>query len=101
MESYAVSPVGVSGDVGGHLRDLTDRLSRATFLSLQAIAPFMVYAVVVNLAIGLVNRMTPQIPAYFISLPLIMIGGLFLLFFVVDEMFGVFIAGFADWLVNG
>ncbi len=101
VESYAVSPVGVPGDVGGHLRDLADRLSRATFLSLQAIAPFMVYAVVANLAIGLVNRMTPQIPAYFISLPLIMIGGLFLLFFVVDEMFGVFIAGFADWLVNG
>ena len=101
METYQVSPVGEAIDAADSLSDLAGQLSRATFLSLQAIAPFMVYAVVVNLAIGLVNRMTPQIPAYFISLPLVMIGGLFLLFFVLDEMFGVFIAGFADWLVNG
>ena len=101
VESYSISPLGSVPDVSGLLRDFVARLSQATFLSLQAIAPFVVYAVVVNMAIGLVNRMTPQIPAYFISLPLVMTGGLFLLFFVLDRMFGVFISGFAQWLING
>jgi flagellar biosynthetic protein FliR len=101
VDSYAVSPIGAAVSARGLLDDLAGKLSAATFLSLQAISPFAVYAVVVNLAIGLINRMTPQIPAYFISLPLVLIGGLFLLFFVMDRMFLVFVSGFADWLING
>ncbi len=101
VESYAVSPVGAAVAPADHLSGLAQKLSDATFLAMQAISPFIVYAVVANLAIGLVNRLTPQIPAYFISLPAVMIGGLFLLYFTLDEMFGVFVSGFADWLTNG
>ena len=101
LESYAVLPIGTFGDAGGFLESLVGKLSAATFLSLQATAPFLVYAVIANLAIGLINRLSPQIPAYFISLPLLIAGGLFLLMFALDEMFSVFIAGFADMIING
>lgn len=101
VESYAVSPVGTIMNAADSLSDIVDKLAFGTWLAFQATAPFLVYAVIVNLAVGLVNRLTPQIPAYFISLPAIMIGGLLLLFFVMDEMTGVFMQGFADWLFNG
>ena len=101
VDSYAVLPLGVPGAPGGLLDDLAGSLAQATFLSLQAVAPFLVYAVMANLAIGLINRMTPQIPAYFISLPLIMAGGLFLLYFTVDDMFMVFVSAFTGWLNGG
>ncbi len=101
LDSYAVLPIGTFGDAGGFLEALVGKLSAATFLSLQATAPFLVYAIIANLAIGLVNRLSPQIPAYFISLPLLIAGGLFLLMLALDEMFGVFIAGFADMIING
>ncbi len=101
VDSYAAFPVGTFMTAGAMARNLVDNLAAATMLSLQAVAPFVVYAVIVNLAIGLVNRMTPQIPVYFISLPLVLGGGMFLLFFMMDDMFGVFLGGFADWLGGG
>ena len=39
-------------------------------------SPFIAYAILVNLAIGFVNKLTPQIPVYFISLPFVIAGGL-------------------------
>ncbi len=101
VASYAVLPVGQATDSSVFLDGVVSRLAQATFLALQASAPFVVYGVIVNLAIGLVNRMVPQIPAYFISLPLVIAGGLFLLLFMMDDLFAVFMAGFADWVVNG
>jgi len=101
LDSYEVSPIGEFQLANAPLYDITDKLSQATFIAMQATAPFLVYAVIVNLAIGLANRLTPQIPAYFISLPLVLAGGLLLLFFVLDDMFGVFLDGFTDWLTNG
>ena len=98
VDSYATLPVGTWLMPADALDGIVSRLARGTYLALQATAPFVVYGVIVNLAIGLVNRMVPQIPAYFISLPLIILGGLFLLFFMAGDMLGVFMAGFADWL---
>ncbi len=98
VESYAMLPVGVWLMPADALEDIVSRLARGTFLALQATAPFVVYGVIVNLAIGLVNRMVPQIQAYFISLPLIILGGLLLLYFMAGDMLGVFMAGFAGWL---
>ncbi len=99
--TYTTLPIGTPGQPVQFLEGIVARLAQATFLALQATAPFLVYGVVVNLAIGLVNRMVPQIPAYFISLPLIIVGGLLLLFFMLGDMFAVFMDGFADWLLDG
>ncbi len=99
-ESYAVSPVGQAVAAADSLADVTEALARGTWLAFQATAPFLVYGVIVNLAVGLVNRLTPQIPAYFIAVSAIMLGGLLLLFLIVDEMMGVFLQGFAAWLAG-
>ena len=53
-----------------------DDLAAAFVVSLRVASPFIVFAVIVNVAIGLVNRLTPQIPVYFISGPFVIAGGL-------------------------
>ena len=68
---------------------------------LRIASPFIVFAVVVNLAIGLVNRLTPQIPVYFISGPFVIAGGLILFYFVSGAMVAAFMTAFGDWAVRG
>ena len=38
--------------------------------------PFIVYALIINLMVGIANKLTPQIPVYFISVPVVLAGGL-------------------------
>jgi len=101
VQSYAVLPV--SGPVAIHLGlgRLVDATSDAFFLALQISSPFVVYALLINLTFGIVNKLTPQIPVYFISLPFVVAGGLLLLTFTVAEFMSLFIDGVTGWLRRG
>ncbi len=99
--SYQTLPVTqVFGARFGLIR-LTDALTDAFLVALRVTSPFIIYAVVVNFAIGLANKLTPQIPIYFISLPFILFGGLLLLYFIAPELLHLFIDGFSTWLAAG
>lgn len=101
VASYTVLPVTELFAPTFGLTQLTNAVSDAFVLTLQISAPFVVYAVIVNLLLGLINKLTPQIPVYFISMPFVLTGGLFLLYFTVGEFIGLFMAGFAGWLEKG
>lgn len=88
-------------DTQGGLIQMADRLSDTFYLALRIGAPFMIYGVIVNVAIGLMNKLTPQIPIYFISLPFVIFGGLMLFYFTASESLRLFIMGFSAWLANG
>lgn len=99
--SYSVLPPeeGLGAQFG--LIQVADRLSEALFLTLRISSPFIIYAVVVNLATGIANKLTPQIPVYFIALPFVMTGGLFLLYYSIHDFLRLFMAGFGDWISGG
>lgn len=80
------------------LSQLTDNLSQAFVLTLRVASPFVIYGIVVNLAIGLANKLTPTIPVYFISLPFVLFGGLMLLYLTGRELVQQFAIAFASWL---
>jgi len=101
LASYDVSGVGEMPLLRLQLKEIVSKLSTAMFLAMQVSSPFLIYAIIANLAIGLTNKLTPQVPIYFISLPFILFGGLFLLFFISDEMLELFMSGFRRWLENG
>jgi flagellar biosynthetic protein FliR len=67
-------------------------------LALRVASPFVIYAVIVNFAVGLANKLTPSIPVYFISIPFVLIGGLLLLYLTGREMVLQFSIAFASWL---
>uniref|UniRef100_Q07SF2 Type III secretion system inner membrane R protein n=1 Tax=Rhodopseudomonas palustris (strain BisA53) TaxID=316055 RepID=Q07SF2_RHOP5 len=98
ISSYRVwvPAVGISGENG--LAQLVEHLSQAFTLALRIASPFVVYSIIVNLAIGLANKLTPSIPVYFISLPFVLFGGLLLLYLTSREAVLQFSIAFAAWL---
>jgi flagellar biosynthesis protein FliR len=83
------------------LVQMTDVLSRSFFLGLQITSPFIIYSIGINVLFGIANKLTPQIPVYFISLPFVIMGGLFILYFILSDLLALFITGFTHWLQTG
>jgi flagellar biosynthetic protein FliR len=100
MNSYDVWHPGDKLDGSMALDQLTGRLSDAFVLTLRITSPFIVYSVIVNLAVGLINKLTPMIPVYFISIPFVMFGGLLLLYLTSDELLTQFTLGVSSWLAQ-
>ena len=92
--SYRLVPVDALFDPRTALVDVTDTLSESFFVVLRLGSPFIAYALLVNIAVGFVNKLTPQIPVYFISLPFVIAGGLILMYFGVPVFLSLFADGF-------
>jgi flagellar biosynthetic protein FliR len=101
IASYSRLPVGESFGARLSLMQITDQITAAFVLALRISSPFIVYSVVVNLAVGLMNKLTPQIPVFFIATPFIMLGGLFMLYFLFQDYLMFFMDAFSEWLRNG
>lgn len=100
MNSYDVWHPGekLSGEMA--LNELVSRLMDAFVLTLRITSPFIVYSVVVNFSIGLINKLTPAIPVYFVSVPFVLIGGFLLLYLTSDELLTQFMLGVSSWLAG-
>lgn len=96
VASYTVAPLNVFFNPQAALVDVTDTVSDAFFLVIRLGSPFIAYAILVNLTVGFVNKLTPQIPVYFIAQPLIIVGGIVLFYFAVGTMLSLFADGFID-----
>lgn len=94
--SYAVVPVTGSFDVEPMLTNVVDTLTDSFLLVLRLGSPFLAYALIVNLMVGLLNKLTPMIPIYFVSLPFIIAGGLVLMYFALPSFLSLFGQGFFD-----
>lgn len=101
LASYSVLPVNESMATDLGLARLADALSSTFVLALQISSPFIVYALIINLMVGIANKLVPQVPVYFISMPFVLAGGLLLLYFTIGEALRLFIAGFIAWLATG
>ncbi|MCM5552041.1 flagellar biosynthetic protein FliR [Pleomorphomonas sp. NRK KF1] len=100
ISSYRVLPVAGVFDPQGSLIEVTDTLSAAFWLALRLASPFIIYGLVINFTLGLVNKMTPSIPVYFISMPFVLFGGLMLFYFTAVEFQQLFVLGFSNWLAS-
>lgn len=94
VDSYSVMPLGAGFNPQSALITLTDTLAQTFMIMLRLASPFILYGLVFNIAIGLINKLAPQIPIYFISLPFLIAGGLLLLYFGISSMLEIFANGF-------
>lgn len=93
-DSYDFMPVGTPFNSRLALVSVADTLAQSFMLVTRLISPFIVFALVFNIAIGLVNKLAPQIPVYFISMPFIIAGGLLLFYFAAGDFYTLYIIGF-------
>jgi flagellar biosynthetic protein FliR len=101
VASYSVMPVGTVLAPQTALASFADTLARTFVTALRVASPFIVFGVVANFALGLLNRLTPQVPVYFISGPFMIAGDLLLFFFISTAMVSAYMADFAAWAVRG
>ena len=92
--SYTFMPAGAGFAPRMALVTLTDTLSASFMVMLRLASPFIIYGLIFNLAIGMVNKLAPQIPVYFISIPFILAGGLILFYLGTIEFFSLFLDAF-------
>ncbi len=100
IDTYASLPPGTGFAVRPALADIADKGSNAFIAALRIGAPFIAYSVLVNFAVGITNKLAPQIPVFFIAMPFVMLGGLFLLLFSVHDILSYFVAVFDGWLAG-
>jgi len=100
LGSYAVLPPGAVFDAQSALADIATRAGDAFLVALRLSAPFIIYSIVVNFAIGLTNKLTPQLPVFFVALPMVTAGGLMMIAYAVREMMFAFRLAFEQLLVT-
>jgi flagellar biosynthesis protein FliR len=101
VASYSAIPASDTFDPAFSLRHISDVLVDTFRIALRICSPFILYAIIVNLAVSIINRLTPQIAIFYISTPFVIAGGLLLLYFTIKSLLGEFIAGFTVWLISG
>jgi flagellar biosynthesis protein FliR len=99
--SYSALPVSGLFDARFDLVQVSDCLTKSFLVSLRISSPFIVYALIINLAIGIAGKLAPQIPLYFITVPGIIAGGLLLFCAICEPFMQIFIAAFSTWLAEG
>lgn len=94
VESYTSIPLGGAMTAQRMLISLTDTIVASFNIALRVASPFILYGFLFNTAVGLVNKLAPQIPVYFISTPYALGGGLLLLYFGIAALVNQFVTGF-------
>lgn len=82
------------------LADYSNTIVTAFNALMRIASPFIFYAILVNFAVGLINKLTPMIPIYFISTAATMFGGLFLLYIMLPELLNYFSLETTNWITK-
>lgn len=98
VDSYRVVPFGAAFDARRSLVEIGDVLGQSFLVAIRIASPFFLYSVIVNFAMALINRVTPQIAIFFIAPPFIVAGGVALLYLTIRGQIGEFMAAFSSWL---
>ncbi len=99
--SYGSLPI--TGGFGPQMMvsQLSAKAGEAFMLALRIGSPFLIFSLVVNVAMGLVGRLVPGIQTFFLSTPFLLVGGLVLLSITIKPMLLLFTAAFSHFLVAG
>ncbi|RVU20269.1 flagellar biosynthesis protein FliR [Methylobacterium oryzihabitans] len=101
VDSYDRIPPGSGLGAQASLVQVTDQIGAVFVMGLRIGSPFIAYSIVVNLALGFANKLTPQVPVFFIATPFLMAGGLLLLYATSTEFMTQFLTAYASWLRRG
>jgi flagellar biosynthetic protein FliR len=101
IDSYGVMPLGTPLTADVLLTNLLRSLAETWYLALRLSAPFLLYGVIVNFALGAGNRFAQQISMYHATTGVVMLGGFLLFYLVWIDWAMVFADAYRSWLVDG
>lgn len=99
MRSYALIPVG--GVIMGDLTEQTARLGAGAFyIAVMVGGPFIIFAVLMNLALGLANRVMPTMQVFFVAGPGLIVAGFVLLALTAAAILNTTLDAMSGWLLS-
>jgi flagellar biosynthetic protein FliR len=90
-DSYRLFHPGEIPIVGDVAQLMTRTIATAFKIGIQLSAPFLVFALLFNLGLGVLSRLMPQMQVFFIGLPLSILLGFALLLVMIGTMMGTFV----------
>ncbi len=78
-DSYTIFPPSLPIDFGDFSESALKVFSSSFALAIQISAPFLVAGLVFQAALGVLSRLMPQLPIFFVALPVQIVGGFLLL----------------------
>ena len=100
VDSYTAIPIGDIVSPQKALITLTDTLVATFYIMLRLASPFILFGLMFNISIGMINKLAPQIPIYFISTPYLLMGGLFMLYLSIAVLVQQFAEAFTTIYVG-
>jgi flagellar biosynthetic protein FliR len=98
--SYDLLPPGGLPAAGDAAALGVQAAARGFRLAIQISAPFLVFGILFNLGLGVLARLMPQMPVFFLALPATILIGMIILFTAVGVMMGVFLQDIGDYLAE-
>jgi flagellar biosynthesis protein FliR len=75
VDSYTLFPAGQLAPLGSYAEALVRWTAQSFLIGVQISAPFLVFGLVINLALGLIARLQPAIQVFFIAQPALIAVG--------------------------
>jgi flagellar biosynthetic protein FliR len=97
-DSYTLFHPGEVPLTGDMAALITRTVAGAFRIGVQLSAPFIVFGLLINLGLGLLSRLMPQMQVFFVGVPLTIMVGLVILALVLAAMMGTFLDGFESVL---
>jgi flagellar biosynthesis protein FliR len=97
-DSYTLFRPGelpLTGDMAAHITHIIAGMFR---IAVQISAPFLVFGLVFNIALGLLSRLMPQMQVFFVGLPMTILAGLMIFVFVIGAMMTTYLIYVEDVL---
>jgi len=76
VDSYTLFAPGAVLPMGDFASQLVTTLGASFVIGLKLAAPLLIFALVFNVGLGLLNRLVPQMQVFFVGMPLQILGGL-------------------------
>ena len=92
IDSYILFQPGGSPIMGDISELIVRQVSSAFKLGIQLAAPFIVISIVYNFALGLMTRLSPNIPIFFVAMPAQLVLGIVILMIVLPGILLTFIS---------
>ena len=98
LESYDVLPPGRFVPAGALAEWGVARVAQTFSMAFVLASPFLIAALLYNIALGAINRAMPQLMVVFIGAPALVGGGLLLMLLVVPVILGLWLEGLNGFL---
>ncbi|WP_119461159.1 flagellar biosynthetic protein FliR [Rhodospirillaceae bacterium SYSU D60014] len=98
VRSYIILPSATLPNWSDLSEVTTEVVSRSFLVGVQFSAPFLIISFLFNVGLGLTNRMMAALPVFFIGMPFLLAGGVFLVFVTIEAILLGLASEMANWL---